>query len=517
MAPKELKEMKEQVVELLEKGFVMPNMSPWGSPVLFVNKKDGSVRMCIDYRQLNKVTIKNKYPLPRIDDLFNQLQGTRVFSKNDLRSGYHQLKILDSDVPKNAFQTRYGHYEFLVMSFSLTNTLTVFMDLMNRVFRPYIDSFVIVFVDDILIYSPFSGHIVSGEGIKVDPKKIEAVQNWHRLTSTTEIRGFLGLVGYYRRFMECFSSIAALLTQLTQKGAPFRWSVDCEVCFQKLKTALTSAPRDLNLRQCRWLELLKDYDITILYHPGKGNVVANALSRKEESMGTLEFISAEERPLALDIQSLVNRLVRLDISEPNRVLACVIAMLRTRIADVPDPGGAAPPFIRGRDRGRGRAPARGRGRGHHRASLVAPPADLVEDPIMEEQGEKPVPELAPVDFMTAPGFQEVMGRMLWFMDTMTQADLFPADPATSQVGGGAQTLTSQAPGHVATVYQTSGTLPVGGAQPVAAATPEPRPAAGGDPQKLLDRWTRLHLISSGMSGMRTPKTSLIGAGIDCTT
>ncbi|XP_070007505.1 uncharacterized protein [Nicotiana sylvestris] len=219
----------------------------------------------------------------------------------------------------------------------------------------------------------FLGHVVSGDGIKVDPKKIEAVQSLSRPTSVTEIRSFLGLVGYYRRFVQGSSSIASPLTRLTQKGAPFRWSNDCEASFQKLKTALITAPvlvlpsgsgmymvycdtsrvglgcvlmqegrviayvsrqlkiheknyhKDLTLRHRRWLELLKDYDINILYHPGKANVVVDALGRKAESMGSLAFIPVEERPLDLDIQSLANRLVRLDISEPSRVLVCVVA------------------------------------------------------------------------------------------------------------------------------------------------------------------------------------------------
>ncbi|KAL5567449.1 hypothetical protein UlMin_024084 [Ulmus minor] len=153
MAPAELKELQVQLQELLDKGFVRSSYSPWGAPVLFVKKKDGSMRMCIDYRELNKVTIKNKYPLPRIDDLFDQLKGAVVFSKVDLRSGYHQLKIKEDDVPKSAFRTRYGHYEFLVMPFGLTNAPAAFMDLMNRIFREYLDKFVIVFIDDILIYS----------------------------------------------------------------------------------------------------------------------------------------------------------------------------------------------------------------------------------------------------------------------------------------------------------------------------------------------------------------------------
>ncbi|CAL9020258.1 unnamed protein product, partial [Prunus brigantina] len=153
MAPAELRELKTQLQELVDKGFIRPSFSPWGAPVLFVKKKDGTMRLCIDYRQLNKVTVRNKYPLPRIDDLFDQLKGAKVFSKIDLRSGYHQLRIREEDVPKTAFRTRYGHYEFLVMPFGLTNAPAAFMDLMNRVFRRYLDRFVIVFIDDILVYS----------------------------------------------------------------------------------------------------------------------------------------------------------------------------------------------------------------------------------------------------------------------------------------------------------------------------------------------------------------------------
>ena len=151
MAPAELRELKAHLEELLSKGLIRPSISPWGALVLFVKKKDGSLRLCIDYRQLNKVTIRNQYPLPRID--YYQLQGSRVYYKIDLRSGYHQLRVQEGDVPKTTFRTRYRHYEFLVMPFGLTNAPAAFMDLMNRVFQPYLDRFVIVFIDDILVYS----------------------------------------------------------------------------------------------------------------------------------------------------------------------------------------------------------------------------------------------------------------------------------------------------------------------------------------------------------------------------
>lgn len=270
-----MKELKDQLQELLVKGFIRPSSSPWGAPVLFVKKKDGSLRLCIDYRDINKVTIKNKYPLPRIDDLFDQLQGAEIFSKIDLRSGYHQLKVKEADIPKTAFRTRYGHYEFLVMSFGLTNAPSVFMDLMNRVFKQYLDSFVIVFIDDILIYSKtrelhcdhlrivlqqlrekqlyaklkkcefwlekviFLGHIVSKDGIAVDPSKIESIKQWPIPKTVSEVRSFLGLAGYYRRFISEFSKIALPLTSLTRKTVKYEWTNDCQQAFQILKDKLT--------------------------------------------------------------------------------------------------------------------------------------------------------------------------------------------------------------------------------------------------------------------------------------
>ncbi|KAK9902948.1 hypothetical protein M0R45_001398 [Rubus argutus] len=285
MAPKELKELQTQIKELLSLGFIRPSASSWGAPVLFVKKKDGSLRLCIDYRQLNKVTIKNKYPLPRIDDLFDQLRGAQIFSKIDLRSGYHQLLVKEGDIAKTAFNTRYGQYEWLVMSFGLTNAPAIFMDLMNRVFSPFLDQFIIVFIDDILIYSKtkedhekhleaalqvlrahklyakfekcdfwqsqvkFLGHVVSHRGIAMDPAKIESVMEWKAPTSPTEVRSFLGLAGYYRRFIEGFSKIALPMTKLTRKNVIYIWDDNCEQAFQQLKEKLTTAPSSHNSRK----------------------------------------------------------------------------------------------------------------------------------------------------------------------------------------------------------------------------------------------------------------------------
>jgi hypothetical protein len=211
MSTPELKELQLQLEELLKKGYIQPSVSPWGAPVLFVKNKDGTLRLCIDFRQLNKVTVKNKYPLSRIDDLFDQLKGEKIFSKIDLISRYHQVRIKDEDISNTAFRTRYGHYEFTVVPIGLSNAPVVFMFLMNGVFRNYLDKFVIVFLDDILVYSKleeehkqhlrmvlqvlrehqlyaklskclfyqrqihYLGHIISEEGIGVDPEKVKAI------------------------------------------------------------------------------------------------------------------------------------------------------------------------------------------------------------------------------------------------------------------------------------------------------------------------------------------------------
>ncbi|KAK9153378.1 hypothetical protein Sjap_000858 [Stephania japonica] len=278
MSASEQGELRSQLEELLQKGFIHPSMSPWGAPVLFVKKKDGSLRLCIDYRKLNQVTIRNRYPLPRIDDLFDQLAGAKFFSKIDLRSGYHQLRIRESDIEKTAFSTRYGLFEFTVMPFRVTNAPAIFVDLMHRVLRPFLDRYVIVFIDDILIYSKtreeherhlrdvlmtlrehrlyakfskcafwlrevkFLGHVIGSQGISVDGDKIRAIIDWRTPETVSDIRSFLGLAGYYRRFVQDFSLIAAPMTRLTKKDVKFEWSEDCEAAFLELKRKLTSAP-----------------------------------------------------------------------------------------------------------------------------------------------------------------------------------------------------------------------------------------------------------------------------------
>ncbi|WVZ84290.1 hypothetical protein U9M48_031340 [Paspalum notatum var. saurae] len=385
IAPDELRELKVQLQEQLDKGFIRPSSSPW--PSLLKRRTKVVKRLCVNYRPLNAVTIKNKYPLPHIDILFDQIAGTKVFSKIDLRSTYYQIKIREEDIPKIAFSTRYGLYEYLVMSFGLTNAPAFFMYMMNSVFMNELDKFVVVFIDDILIYSKsekeheehlkivltrlrehklyakfskcafwlkevsFLGHILCEKGVAVDPSKVKDVLNWKQPETS-----FLGLVGYYRRFIKEFSKTAKPMTSLTKKNTKCLWSLTCEEAFQTLKKLLTSAPvlaqpdiakpfdvycdasgnglgcvlmqegrviayasrqlrkheanypthevrhyllgntchiytdhkslkyiltqPELNMRQQRWLELIKDYDLEIHYHPGKANVVVDALSRK---------------------------------------------------------------------------------------------------------------------------------------------------------------------------------------------------------------------------------------------
>ncbi|GKE36087.1 putative reverse transcriptase domain-containing protein, partial [Tanacetum coccineum] len=342
LAPSEMKELSVQLQELLEKGFIRLSSSPWGAPMLFVKKKDGSFSMCIDYRELNKLTVKNHYPLLRIDNLFDQLQGSSVYSMIDLRSGYHQLRIKEEDILITAFRTRHGHFEFQVMPFGLTNALVVFMDLMNRVCKPYLDKFVIVFIDDILVYSKdekeHRKHLKTilellkkdklyANGVHVDPAKIEAIKSWAAPTTPTEVRQFLGLTGYYQSapilafpegtkdfMVYCDTSlkgygavlmqrekvIAYASTQLKvheenytthdlELGAvvfalrlwrQYLYGTKCVVFTDHKSLRYILNQKELNLRQRRWNELLSDYDCEIRYHPGKENVVVDALSRK---------------------------------------------------------------------------------------------------------------------------------------------------------------------------------------------------------------------------------------------
>ena len=410
LSPSELDELRKQLADLTAHGFIEPSKSPYGAPVLFVKKKGGELRMCVDYRALNKITVKNKYPLPRIDELFDRLHGAKYFSKIDLRSGYHQVRIHPSDVPKTAFRTRYGHYQFRVLPFGLTNAPATFMHLMQDVFRPLLDTCVIVFLDDVLIYSEtleehakhveealallrkhqlyakaskceffrksisFLGHVVSAEGVSMEQDKVRAVREWPTPKSVKEIRSFLGLAGYYRKFVQGFSRIAAPLSELMKQDKTWEWGDPQQQAFDALKAALVAGPTlllpdeslpyvvstdasgfaigaalcqdqgkglqpiaylskkmldaetrypvheqellavvcalkewrhylhgrpftvltdhhslqylqtqpHLSSRQVRWSEFLSEFEFTIQYQKGKDNVVADALSRRQD-------------------------------------------------------------------------------------------------------------------------------------------------------------------------------------------------------------------------------------------
>ncbi|GJZ79585.1 putative reverse transcriptase domain-containing protein [Tanacetum coccineum] len=308
-----MQELFTQLQELSAKGFIRPSFSPWGAPVLFVKKKDGSFWMCIDYRKLNKVTVKNRYPLSRIDDLFDQLQGSRVYSKIDLRSGYHQLRVREEDIPKTAFRTLYGHYEFQVMPFGLTNAP------MSRKEHEGHLKLILKLLKEEELYAKFSkcefwllkvqflGHMIDNEGIHVDPAKIESIKDWASPKTPTEIHQFLekaevafqmlkqklcsapilalpeGCENFVVYYDASHKGLGTVLMQREKVKAYASRQLKCVVFTDHKSLQHILDQKELNMRKRRWLELWSDYDYEIRYHPGKENVVADALSRKERS------------------------------------------------------------------------------------------------------------------------------------------------------------------------------------------------------------------------------------------
>ncbi|CAI7851263.1 unnamed protein product [Closterium sp. NIES-54] len=274
----ELHELRKQLDYLLEKKIIRPSSSPFAAPILFTLKKDRGFRMCINYRALNRVTVKSQYPIPRADELIDQLQTAQVFSKIDLRGGYHQIRVEPSDCAKTAFRTRYGSFEYIVMPFGLINASATFQMTMNEAFRPLLETCVIVYLDDILVYSrdkqqhladleadfkildahrpltkgskckffqdrlEFLGHVISKAGVEIDPKKLDTVKAWHPPTNITEVQSFLGFVNFVRRFVPDMARLTAPLTDLLRKGVAFTWGEKEHAAFSALKNVLCSPP-----------------------------------------------------------------------------------------------------------------------------------------------------------------------------------------------------------------------------------------------------------------------------------
>nr|GFB09188.1 Ty3/gypsy retrotransposon protein [Tanacetum cinerariifolium] len=269
--------MTDLIAEMLKDVLIKPSHSPYSSPVLLVRKKDGTWRFCVDYRALNAITIRDRFPIPTVDELLDELHGARIFSKIDLRAGYLQIRVSREDTQKTAFRTVDGHYEFLVMPFGLSNAPSTFQSAMNDIFRDVLRRFVLVFFDDILVYSPshevhyrylrhvfetlarnrffakqskcifsitevhYLGHVISKAGVSTDTEKIKSIQEWPKPTTITGLRGFLGLTGYYRRFVNNYAHIASPLTDLLQ-NIKFHWNKEAQEAFETLKTTMSTLP-----------------------------------------------------------------------------------------------------------------------------------------------------------------------------------------------------------------------------------------------------------------------------------
>jgi len=343
----ELEELRRQLIKLLEQGWIRPSVSPFGAPILFVRKKNGDLRMCVDYRALNKITIKNKYPLPMISELLDRLSGAKYFTSLDLRSGYHQLRIAEDDIAKTAFNTRYGHYEYTVMPFGLTNAPASFQALMNDIFRPFLDKFVVVYLDDILIYSAtwdqhmehlqqvftvlqeqqlhcakekchfaereieYLGFIINDQGIKTDPKKTQAIRDWPIPTSIADIQIFMGLANFFHKHIPKFAHIAAPLTDLlradnTDQG--FHMTSLALQAFNTLKDRLTHTP----------LLALPDFSRPFRVTTDASKFAAGMMLSQLDSSG-------RERPIAFESRKFRDH--ERNWSTPDKELAAVVHAL----------------------------------------------------------------------------------------------------------------------------------------------------------------------------------------------